>query len=226
MSESLSAIPSSVIPAQQPMAVAVPQAAAPVAEDMLPGIGPLTGQAFLNPSIAPKVAQGSPRPLAPGEYVKNPDGSWSSEITVTVQDPVLNGGKPSVVPSLWIINGVPTRVSEDQAAAYAAKSGLMFPAYGTAEEAESASQKREDSWQNIEPQNAGTVAPLWTVPPPAVQQPSAQPTQQGVAGWPASVLQKAVTAMPPASTPTPAQPATPSLLTSQPNFLAMPKLTR
>lgn len=133
----------------------------------LPGLGVLPGQLFLNPAIAPKVA-GQARPFAPGEYVKNPDGSWSSEVTMTtgVGDyPTLNGGAPTVIPTLWIIDGKPTRVDEDTAANLAVQSGLQFRSFKTPDEAEAFSNERESQWQTVEPQNAGSIPALWGAPP-------------------------------------------------------------
>ncbi len=133
----------------------------------MPGVGPLPGQVFLNPEIAPKVPDGSPRPLAPGEYIKNPDGAWSSEITGTIeqgQHPQLNGGKATIVPTLWIVKGVPTRVDEDTAAAYAVQSGLPFRSFDSNEAAETFSQQREDIWQTMGPEDAGKVPALWAAP--------------------------------------------------------------
>lgn len=137
-------------------------------QNQMPDVGPLPGQAFLNPKIAPQVPAGSARPLAPGEYVKNPQGSWSSEITTTTDPgavPALNGGQPTVIPTLWVINGVPTRVDEDTAAQMAIQSGLKFPSFKTPQEAEAFSQQREDAWQNVEPENAASVPALWATPP-------------------------------------------------------------
>lgn len=137
-------------------------------QGQMPTLGPLPGQVFLNPQIAPQVPDGSPRPLSPGEYVKNPQGSWSSEITTTTDPgavPALNGGQPTVIPTLWVINGVPTRVDEDTAAQLAVQSGLRFPGFKTPEEAESYSQQREDSWQTIDPENAASVPALWATSP-------------------------------------------------------------
>lgn len=142
---------------QQP----APQAATPKA---LPNTGFLPGQTFLNPKIAPTVPENAARPLAPGEYVKNPDGSWSSEISVTVADPRLNNGQPTNIPSLYIVNGKPYRAkNEDEAADLAIQSGLNWPSHKTMDDAIAASDAREKQWQTIEPQNAGNVPPLWTV---------------------------------------------------------------
>jgi hypothetical protein len=127
----------------------------------LPVFGELPGKQHLDPALAPTVPDGAPRPFAPGEWVSNPDGSWSSEISATVEDPALNGGRATVVPALWLVDGKPVRVDEDTAARYAAQSGLQFKSYDTLEQAEQASQTREDAWQGIAPEKAWTVPPLW-----------------------------------------------------------------
>lgn len=127
-------------------------------QNTMPDYGVLPGQVFLNPKLAPRVRAGLPRPFAPGEYVQNPNGSWSSEITVTVQNP---DGSWSVVPSLWLDNGKPTRVDEDTAERYAAQSGLPFRKFSSESEAEAFSNRRENAWQGISPQNASSVPPLW-----------------------------------------------------------------
>ena len=160
----MSSIGSPYLLGAQCLSQAVQQTASP-APKALPSAGFLPGQVFLNPKIAPTVPAGAARPFAPGEYVKNPNGSWSSEITVTVADPRLNNGQPTNLPSLWIVNGKPYRAkNEDEATDLAIKSGLSWPSHKTMAEATAASNTREKNWQTIEPQNAGSVPPLWTVP--------------------------------------------------------------
>src|SRR6185437_4659995 len=101
-------------------------------------------QLHLNASIAPKVKAGAPRPFAPGEWLQNPNGSWSSEISTTVQDAKLNGGRATVIPTLWLINGKPVRVSEDDAVGLAIKSGLRFRSFPSMDAAEKFSIDREN----------------------------------------------------------------------------------
>lgn len=122
---------------------------------------PRPGTLHLDPAIAPKVPQGAPRPFGMGEYVENPDGSTSNEITITVENPKLNGGKPTVLPSLWLVNGKAITVNEDTAARYAAQSGLTFPSFDNMKDADKFTDQREAAWQGIAPQDAGKVAPLW-----------------------------------------------------------------
>lgn len=128
----------------------------------IPSVGELPGQLFLNPQIAPQVTQGAPaRPLAPGEYLMNPNGSWSSEMTYTLQMP---NGQYAVIPGMWIVGGKPMRVNEDTALDYAVKSGLNWQTYADEKTADKASQDREDKWETLNPQTAHTVAPLWSSP--------------------------------------------------------------
>lgn len=126
---------------------------------------PLPGQLNLNEQIAPQVPAGSPRPFAPGEWVQNPDGSWSSEITVTVTDPRLNNGQPTVVPSLWLVDGKPVRVNEDAAVDMALKSGLAFQGFPDMAAAEKFANDRESAWQGIKPAEAVKIPPLWKAQP-------------------------------------------------------------
>lgn len=130
----------------------------------LPKPGILPGQLHLKPSLAP----GSPsnvRPFAPGEYIRNPDNSWSSEISLTVGHPKLNGGKPTNIPSLWLVNGKPYRAkNEDEAAELAVRSGLTWPSFPTFDIADQAATDRETNWQGLKrPEDASRVPPLWSL---------------------------------------------------------------
>lgn len=131
----------------------------------MPSAGFLPGQLYLNDAIAPKVPEKSPRPFAPGEYVRNPDGGWSSEISVSVSHPQLNGGAPTNIPSLWLVNGKPYRAhNEDEAAELAVKSGLSWPTFKSFDDADAAATARENDWQKLKrPEDAVKVKPLWTV---------------------------------------------------------------
>lgn len=135
-----------------------------------PGVGPLAGRANLDEAKAPKVS-GKARPLAPGEFIQNPDGSWSNEIAVTVQHPKLNDAQPTNVPSLWVVDGRPVRLNEDQAAEAAASSGLRFKSYENTKAAIQAAQERESQWQKIKPQDSGNVPSLWSLPPTPTARP-------------------------------------------------------
>lgn len=73
--------------------------------------------------------------------VKNPDGSVSTEISVTVTDPRLNDGKPTNIPSLW---GGKVR-SNDEAVGFALKSGKKYDTFDSVESAVGAAQLRSQS---------------------------------------------------------------------------------
>lgn len=136
--------------------------------DDLPQAGDIPGKLHTDDAIAPKV-RGAARPFAPGEWVDNPDGSWSSEISATVTHPALNKGQPTNIPTLWLIDGKPVRVSDDQAAQLAAKSGLSWPAYASTKDADAAATEREKAWQGLKPEQASKVPPLWTAAPDTPQ---------------------------------------------------------
>lgn len=134
-----------------------------IAERQMPGPGFIPGTLNLNPALAPTVPEGSPRPFAPGEWLQNPNGSWSSEITMTAQRP---DGSWVNVPSLWIKDGKAyVAKSEDEALALAKQSGLEFPAFNTLGGADAASRLREKNWQGLKPHQAQKVPPLWKVAP-------------------------------------------------------------
>ena len=109
---------------------------------------------------------GTTRPFGPGEWLQNPDGSWSNERTSTVQNSALNGGRPSVVPGLWIRDGRPVLLNEDQAAEMAARSGLTFPAFDTMKQAETFARQREAQWQTAPEGDSAGQSPLWSQPSP------------------------------------------------------------
>lgn len=70
--------------------------------------------------------------------LQNSDGSVSTEESITVTDPRLNGGRPTNIPSIW--NG--QRLQEGQAVGAAMQSGQRFPAFGSIDEAVQAAQAR------------------------------------------------------------------------------------
>lgn len=119
---------------------------------------PIQGTLHLDPTIAPQVPNGAARPFAPGEWIQNPNGSWSSERTMTVQ----MDGKWANVPSLWIQNGKPILAkSDDDAITLAKQSGLAWRTYDSEKAANDAAVAREKAWQTMTPQDARKVAPLW-----------------------------------------------------------------
>lgn len=121
-----------------------PRAADAMVKPPLDTFGPLPGNLHLNPDYPTKDVS---RPFLPGEYLNNPDGSWSNEMTNTVQ----LGDKWAVVPGLWLQNGVPVHASEDQSAALAQASKLRFPTFDTEAEAEKFSEDRETAYQTAKP---------------------------------------------------------------------------
>ena len=117
--------------------------------------GPLKGRARLLPQYG---NLGTNRPLGPGEFVAAPEGSWESEMTYTLP----MGGKWSVVPGLWLMNGVPTHVTEDQATALAQASGLVWPMFGSEDEANQFANQREQTWQRTPFGRSDMQKPLWS----------------------------------------------------------------
>lgn len=116
---------------------------------------------------APEVPHGAAVPFVPGEFVTNPDGSWSNERTITSgagEDDDLMGGKATVIPTLWRAGDKTIEATPDQARELAKRSGLVFPTFNTDEEAEAFSEAREKNWQNVKPGSAEhrAVAPLYS----------------------------------------------------------------
>jgi hypothetical protein len=100
------------------------------------------------------MADDTPRPFAPGEFETNPDGSWSNEVTRTVnagEEPGLMGGHATVIPTMWKQGDQTIRADPDQAAELAKNSGLAFPTFASDQDAAEFADKREANWQNIEP---------------------------------------------------------------------------
>lgn len=129
-----------------------------------PGSGYVPGDLHLDPTIAPPTKPGAARPFAPGEYISNPDGTWSSERTVTVMgNPDLNDGQPTVIPSLWLKDGKAyVAHNEDEAAQLAKESGLQFRTWGDLAAADEFSKQREEEWGL--PKEARGKAPLYLAP--------------------------------------------------------------
>lgn len=147
---------------------------------VMPPLGGV-GDTHLRPDIAPKVPQGAARPYAPGEYTMNPDQSWSSERSMTVQNP---DGSWAVVPSLWLKDGHPYEASgEDEAMRLARESKLAFKKFKSLPEADKFSIDREAQWQPIQnPADADKIAPLWDPTPSSVAPPKATPQAVTAAG--------------------------------------------
>jgi hypothetical protein len=126
----------------------------------MPGYGTMFGTTHLNEAIAPRVPAGSARPLAPGEYNQNPGGGWSSEISLTVPHPT-KPGKWTNIPSVWLVGGVPKRLTQEQAIEAARQSGLDWPEFDTSQVADQSATDRETNWGNLGPSDAAQAPPLW-----------------------------------------------------------------
>jgi len=70
--------------------------------------------------------------------VKNANGSYSTELSITVTNPKLNGGKPTNIPSLW--KG--KVVNEETAVENALASGAKYDSFSTIPEAVSAAKEK------------------------------------------------------------------------------------
>jgi hypothetical protein len=72
---------------------------------------------------------------------QNADGSVSTEISITVTDPRLNGGKPTNIPSLW--GG--QVVDQETAVANALATGKPYQSFGTIDQAVAAAKTRSNA---------------------------------------------------------------------------------
>lgn len=80
-------------------------------------------------------------PVSGRPVLHNRDGSISTEESITVTEPYINGGKPTNIPTIW--DG--RRLSESEAlrrAAAAIRSGKPFPSFDTIDEAVEAAKAR------------------------------------------------------------------------------------
>lgn len=110
----------------------------------------MPGQAMPRP--APAVAPAAPAAPTQGAHpttgrpmLPNPDGSVSTEESVTVTHPRLNGGRPTNIPSIWNGRRFDPETQEDQIVEEALRSGQAFPSFNSIEEAVSAAQARSDA---------------------------------------------------------------------------------
>jgi len=69
---------------------------------------------------------------------KNADGTYSTEVSITVTNPKLNGGKPTNIPSLW--KG--KEVDEETAVENALATGKKYESFSTIPEAVKAAKER------------------------------------------------------------------------------------
>ncbi len=88
----------------------------------------------------------------------NPDGSYSTELSITVTDPRLNSGRPTNIPSLW--RG--QEVDQDTAIDNAVASGKPYQAFNSIQQAVTAAQARsaaggagaeQGPWSRYQPQS-------------------------------------------------------------------------
>lgn len=81
----------------------------------------------------------APRPQ-PGtsQPIQNPDGSVTTERSITVTDERLNGGRPTNIPTVWGGQIVP----DDEAVDHAARSGIAWPSYESIPAAVRAAEQR------------------------------------------------------------------------------------
>ncbi len=103
----------------------------------VPGVGS-------EPAPAAAVEPPGIRPFKGGEFIQNPDGSKSTEVTITVDDPRLNGGRPTLIPQLYKEGGatVDLRGKPRAAIEAAIRSGVKYPSFATFEEADSFARER------------------------------------------------------------------------------------
>jgi hypothetical protein len=73
---------------------------------------------------------------------QNPDGSHSSEVTVTLTNPRLNEGRPTNVPSLWSGQELD---NEDEIVDRVHRSGKIYPYHTSIEDAERSARARSES---------------------------------------------------------------------------------
>jgi len=122
--------------------------------------GPLQGaRATLLPQFQ---GLGRTRPLGPGEYVGLANRGWGSEMTYTLP----YQGQWAVLPGLWLMNGVPTHVTEDQALELAQASGLNWQTFADEEAAKQFADQREAFWQTAPYGRSDLQPPLWSRPWP------------------------------------------------------------
>lgn len=82
---------------------------------------------------------------------KNSNGSYSTEVSITVTNPKLNGGKPTNIPSLW--KG--KEVDEDTAVENVLASGKKYESFSTIPEAVKAAKEKSGAGGAGAPNKAG-----------------------------------------------------------------------
>lgn len=111
--------------------------------------------------------------------IQNPDGSFSTERSITVTDQRINGGRPTNIPSIF--GG--REVTQEQAISIIVnnngsdpETGRRLPGFDTIEQAESAARQRSTNIANPAQQTPQAAAPAQTAaPPPAPAAPPQAP---------------------------------------------------
>ena len=108
---------------------------------------------------------------------QNADGSYSTEVSITVTDPRLNGGKPTNIPSLW--GG--KEVDQNTAVKNALASGKTYQAFGSINEAVTSAKTRSEAG-GAQSQQQETVAEGGGRFAPAIEQAYRQESAEIAAG--------------------------------------------
>lgn len=97
-----------------------------------------------DPAILAKLNGSTVNKLNGRPNLPNEDGSFSTELSITVTNPRLNGGKPTNIPSIWDGRRFDPNTQEDAIVEQALKSGQTFPAFASIDEAVSAARGRSE----------------------------------------------------------------------------------
>lgn len=112
----------------------------------------------------------SPEQIGAGgkPFIDNPDGSFSTERSITVTEPSINGGMPTNIPT--IVGG--RQLSDEDAIMAASQSGINYPSFASIPAAVSAAQARSDAIgraagvsSGTDPLTMGTGSPDFTTNP-------------------------------------------------------------
>lgn len=114
------------------------------------------------PAALRRGAQGEPLTWDGYPAIRNSDGSITTEKSITVTDPKINGGKPTNIPSVW--GG--KELSQSQAILQAAKSKQSFASFASIDEAVKAAQERSaQKGQELDAQNVSAGSQITPIPP-------------------------------------------------------------
>ena len=96
------------------------------------------------------------RTLRPGEFIQNDDGTRSTERSITITSPLINDGRPTNIPTIFVDRGKITALDavpglkegsqelEDAAIDMALRSRQNFPAFGSIKEAVASAVARSE----------------------------------------------------------------------------------